>query len=89
MLKAKKPPRNGNGALNVARVLQPVEFSISFTRASNGQQGGKGAVTGDPAAMRQAFRAGNAELTLDDGATVNVSIVAHSEGSQTAYFQIE
>jgi hypothetical protein len=89
MPKPKTPPRTGNGALNIARVLQPVEFSISFARASNGQRSGKGAVTGDPAAMREAFRSGRAELTLDDGAKLNVSIVAHSEGSQTAYFQLD
>jgi hypothetical protein len=89
MPKPAKPPRTGNGALNVARVPQPVAFSISFARAPNGQRGGKGAITGDPAAMREAFHSGRAELTLDDGATVNVSIIAHSEGSQTAYFQID
>jgi hypothetical protein len=84
-----KPPRTGTGSLAVARDNQPVEFSIMFVNAMNGRQGGKGAVTGDPEAMRAAFRAGRARLTLDDGAVLDVAVIAHAEGSPTAYFQLD
>lgn len=84
-----KPPRTGTGALTIARDVQPVEFSIHLVNAVNGRRGGKGSVTGDPDAMRAAFRAGRVHLTLDDGAKLDVAVVAHAEGSPTAYFQLD
>lgn len=47
----------------------------------------KGGVTGDPVAMREAFRQGHAHLQLDESKGFQVSIVAHAEGSATAYFE--
>jgi hypothetical protein len=88
MSKPPKPPRIGTGALLVARESQPVEFSIHLVNEVNGTRGGKGAVTGDPDAMRLAFKTGRARLTLDDGVAMDVMVVAHSEGSDTAYFQV-
>jgi hypothetical protein len=89
MPKSAKPPRVGVGALTVARESCPIEFSIHLVNAVNGARGGKGAVTGDPEAMRLAFRAGRARLTLDNGVDLDVTVVAHTEGSETAYFQVE
>lgn len=88
MPKPAKPPRTGAGALTVARESSPVEFAIHLVNAVNGARGGKGAVTGDPEIMRLAFRAGRARLTLDDGVDLEVMMVAHTEGSETAYFQV-
>ncbi|CAN5594218.1 hypothetical protein BH10PSE4_BH10PSE4_22060 [soil metagenome] len=88
MPKTPKPPRVGSGALMVARESRPVEFAVHLVNELNGSRGGKGALTGDPEAMREAFRAGRARLTLDDGVEMEVMVVAHSEGSDTAYFQV-
>jgi hypothetical protein len=86
---SKKPPRTGTGVLIVARALHPVQFSISLVHAVDGRQGGKGSVTGDPEVMRAAFRKGQVRLALDDGVGLDVALVGHTEGSPTAYFQIE
>lgn len=88
MSKPPKPARVGAGALTIARESQPVGFSVHLINELNGARGGKGSVTGDPEAMRQAFRAGRAKLTLDDGVDLDVMVVAHTEGSDTAYFQV-
>ena len=88
MSKPPKPARLGAGALTVARQTQPVAFAIRLINEVNGARGGKGSVTGDPETMREAFRAGRARLTLDDGVEMDVTVVAHTEGSDTAYFQV-
>lgn len=88
MPKQLKPPRTGVGLLTVARDNLSVEYAVSFVNEVNGRRGGKGSVSSDPAAMRAAFRAGRAKLTLDDDMSLDVEIVAHSDGSPTAYFQI-
>lgn len=54
---------------------------------ARGQRAAKGGVTGAPDAMREAFRRGHARLELDDGKAIDVAIVAHAEGSPTAYFE--
>lgn len=88
MAKPPKPARVGTGALTVARESCPVEFAVHLVNELNGARGGKGAVTGAPETMRLAFRAGRARLTLDDGVALDVMVVAHTEGSGTAYFQV-
>jgi len=88
MPKPPKPARVGLGALTVARETCPVEFAVHLINEVNGARGGKGAVTGDPEIMRLAFKAGRTRLTLDDGVALDVMVVAHSEGSDTAYFQV-
>ena len=86
MAKPPKPARTGVGALTVARENHSVSFEIRFTE-SRGQRQAKGGVTGDAETMRLAFRQGHARLVLDDGQSLDVSIVAHAEGSPTAYFE--
>ena len=88
MPKTPKPPRTGVGLLTVVRENLSVEYAISFVNEVNGRRGGKGSVSSDPEAMRSAFRAGRAKLTLDDDVSLEVEIVAHSDGSPTAYFLI-
>jgi hypothetical protein len=88
MNKLSKPPRVGDGVLLLAREPRSVAFAVHLINEVNGRQGGKGSVTGDPELMRQAFRAGRARLTLDDGVDLDVMVVAHTEGSDTAYFQV-
>lgn len=52
-----------------------------------GRKSAKGGVTGEPEIMRTAFREGFARLALDDGQEIPVTIVAHAEGADTAFFE--
>lgn len=61
-------------------------FSLHYLD-NRGQRSAKGGLTGSPEAMRDAFREGRVHLTLEGGQGFDVSIVAHSEGSPTAYFE--
>ena len=38
--------------------------------------------------ITRAFRAGECRLTLDDGLVLRVSVIAHTEGGDTAYFEL-
>ena len=87
MPKTPKPPHTGHGELTVARQIYPVAFSLQYFDGGRGQRAAKGCVTGAPEAMRQAFRQGRVQLRLDDGKAFDISIVAHAEGSPTAYFE--
>ena len=50
--------------------------------------GGKGSVVAEPDLLRRAFRAGECRLTLDDGVVLRVAVIAHTEGGDTAYFEL-
>ena len=86
--KLQKLPRTGNGALTVARQDSAVAFSLLLVSGPAGRKTGKGSVTGEPDILRQAFRAGECRLTLDDGETLNIAVVAHTEGGEVAYFEL-
>lgn len=86
--KLQKVPRAGNGALTVARQDCAVVFSLLVASAPGGRKSGKGSLTGDPDSLRRAFRAGECRLTLDDGESLNIAVVAHTEGGQVAYFEL-
>lgn len=62
-------------------------FSVRYLDSTRGLRAAKGDVTGEPDAMREAFRQGRVRLALDDGKALDVAIVAHAEGSPTAYFE--
>lgn len=63
-----------------------MSFSLHYLD-NRGLRSAKGGLTGAPAAMREAFQQGRVHLALDDGKRFDVSIVAHAEGSATAYFE--
>ena len=86
--KLQKAPRTGSGALSIAREQAPVDFSLLMVSAPAGRKAGKGSLTGDPDVLRQAFRAGECRLTLDDGEALNIAVVAHTEGGSVAYFEL-
>ncbi|MDB5425588.1 MAG: hypothetical protein JWQ29_3004 [Phenylobacterium sp.] len=48
----------------------------------------RGSFTATPEVAAEAFRAGEAELTLEDGKTFRLSILGHTEGSDVAYFEM-
>jgi hypothetical protein len=86
MVRSSNPPRSGQGVLTIARQSHSVTFEIRFAD-SQGRRAAKGGITGTPEVMRDAFRQGRAHLALDDGRSLDVAIVAHAEGSATAYFE--
>lgn len=86
MTRPAKPPHIGQGALRFGRQNHPVAVEIRYVEAQ-GRRSAKGGLTGEPDAMREAFRQGRAQLDLDGGQSFQIAIVAHTEGSQTAYFE--
>jgi len=88
MSKPKKEPRTGSGALKIARAEEAVVFSLLMTAGLAGRKTGKGSLTGEPEFMKQAFRAGDCRLTLDDGVALNIAVVAYTDGGDTAYFEL-
>lgn len=86
MARHPKPPHVGQGALTLGRQSHPVTVEIRYVD-SQGRRLAKGGVTGEPQAMREAFRQGRGRLALDSGQSFDVAIVAHAEGSPTAYFE--
>lgn len=83
-----KAPRTGSGALTVARAEEATEFSLLLSSGPAGRKSGKGSLTGRPDILRQAFRAGECRLTLDDGQVLNIAVIAHTEGGDVAYFEL-
>lgn len=70
----------------LGRENHPVSFELRYVE-SQGQRAARGGLTGEPNAMRAAFRLGRARLALDDGKSLEIAIIAHTEGSETAYFE--
>jgi hypothetical protein len=86
MPRSSKPSQVGQGAILLGRQSHPVSFELRYSD-SQGQRVAKGGLTGDAETMREAFRAGRARLALDDGKSLEIAIIAHTEGSGTAYFE--
>ncbi|MGC1304965.1 MAG: hypothetical protein WA840_21550 [Caulobacteraceae bacterium] len=79
------PIVSGAGSVAVARTLHAVDYQIA---TGDKLKSGRGSATGDPEAMRSAFSAGDATLTLEDGRPLSVFFMAHTAGSETAYFEV-
>ena len=86
--KIPKAARTGHGALSLAGEEQPVAFSILFTDGQSAKRGGKGSLVAEADVLRRAFRAGECRLTLDDGVVLRVAVIAHTDGGDTAYFEL-
>ena len=69
----------------LGRTPYPVGYDIA---SGDNLKTGKGSATGEPDIMRYAFSAGQASLTLEEGPTVAILFVAHTAGSDKAYFEI-
>ena len=83
-MKDKEPPVQGTALLSMAGFGGDIAFSFERRRA---QQAGSGAITGLPDAMRAAFRAGYVSVIMPGGRRLRLQVIAHSEGSDTAYVQ--
>ena len=79
------PIISGRGILLLGRTPYEVGYDIA---SGDSLKSGKGSATAAPEIMRYAFSAGHANLKLEDGPTLSVLFVAHTAGSDTAYFEI-
>jgi hypothetical protein len=48
----------------------------------------RGSFTATPEIAAEAFRAGEAELIMEDGKAFRISMLGHTEGSNVAYFEM-
>jgi hypothetical protein len=86
--KVSKAPRTGAGALVLDREERAVAFSVLFADGQGAKRGGKGSITADAEVLRQAFRSGECRLVLDDGVALRIAVIAHTDGGDTAYFEL-
>lgn len=86
--KTPKLARTGLGALGLTGEDQAVAFSVLFADGQGPKKGGKGSLTAEADVLRRAFRAGGCRLTLDDGVILRIEVIAHTEGGDTAYFEL-
>ncbi len=86
--KIPKAARMGVGALRLAGEEEAVAFSVLFADGRTAKRGGKGSLVAGADVLRRAFRAGECSLTLDDGVVLRVAVIAHTDGGDTAYFEL-
>ncbi|MBV9508882.1 MAG: hypothetical protein JO303_01210 [Caulobacteraceae bacterium] len=83
--KRSMPRLTGAGKLKTGRSL----FSVSYdVRSIDGLRTGKGSISGSPLDMQSAFSAREGALTLEDGRSISLSVVAHTAETATIYFEI-
>ncbi len=75
-----------DGLLIYPGVIEKVGYDF---RSDDKMRIGKGEVTGPPDLLRDAFRQGRLTLKLAEGSDIRIVVVAHTEGGETAYFEIE
>jgi hypothetical protein len=89
-LRKQLPANLGVGELRFRGFSGPVDYEVlgepSTLRLGPLRLRGSFKATADVAA--DAFRAGEAELTLEDGAAFRITLLGHSTGSQIAYFEM-
>ena len=89
-LRKQLPSQLGTGELHYRGFTGTVDYDIqgepSSLRLGPGRL--RGSLTTTPEVAAEAFRAGEAELKLQDGARFRITLVGHSEGSDVAYFEL-
>ncbi len=89
-LRKQLPAHFGAGEIHYRGYTGPVDYEIQGDPASLrlGPLRLRGAFTATPEVAAEAFRAGEADLKLEDGAAFRVTVVGHSTGSNVAYFEM-
>jgi hypothetical protein len=86
-----RPSTEGDGELRVGHDTTSVHYRIDGDPATlrPGVYRMRGAVAcADPEAAAEAFRRGEGELRLADGSVFRLAVIAHTAGSETAYFEM-
>jgi len=84
------PATLGEGELHFRGFTGPVAYEVLGEPASLrlGPLRLRGSLTATPEVAADAFRAGEAELMLADGRRFRITLLGHSAGSETAYFEM-
>jgi hypothetical protein len=89
-LRKQLPANLGAGELRFRGFSGPVAYEILGEPSTLrlGPLRLRGSLTATPEVAAEAFHAGEAELKLEDGRAFRITLVGHSAGSQTAYFEM-
>jgi len=89
-LRKQLPSHLGAGELRFRGFSGPVDYEVVGDPATLrlGPLRLRGSFTATPEVAADAFRAGEAELKLEDGASFRIVVVGHSAGSNVAYFEM-
>lgn len=89
-LRKQLPAHAGAGELRYRGFQGPVDYEILGEPSSLrlGPLRLRGSFTATPEVAADAFRAGEAELTMQDGKTFRIALLGHTEGSNVAYFEM-
>jgi hypothetical protein len=89
-LRKQLPAQSGAGELRYRGFQGPVTYEILGEPSSLrlGPLRLRGSFTATPEVAAEAFRAGEAELTMQDGKTFRIALLGHTEGSNVAYFEM-
>ncbi|HEX3366411.1 hypothetical protein [Phenylobacterium sp.] len=89
-LRKQLPVQLGAGELHCRGFTGPVDYEIHGEPSALrlGPLRLRGSFTATPEIAADAFRAGEGELKLQDGASFRITLVGHTEGSHTAYFEM-
>jgi hypothetical protein len=89
-LRKQLPAQLGAGELRFRGFAGPVSYEVLGEPSSLrlGPLRLRGSFTATPDVAAEAFRAGEAELKLEDGSHFRITLLGHSAGSETAYFEM-
>ena len=89
-LRKQLPAHFGVGELRFRGFSGPVDYEVLGEPSALrlGPLRLRGSLTATPEVAAEAFRAGEGELTLEDGTSFRITLLGHSAGSHTAYFEM-
>lgn len=89
-LRKQLPAQLGAGELRFRGFEGPVDYEVRGEPSSLrlGPARLSGSLTATPDVAAEAFRAGEAQLTLEGGEVFRITVVGHSAGSGVAYFEM-
>jgi hypothetical protein len=84
------PAHLGAGELRYRGFQGPVDYEVLGEPGAlrPGPLRLRGSFTATPEVAADAFRAGEAELTLENGKAFRLSMLGHTQGSNVAYFEM-
>lgn len=89
-LRKQLPAHVGAGELRYRGFQGPVDYEVLGEPSSLrlGPLRLRGSFTATPEVAAEAFRAGEAELKMEDGKAFRIALLGHTEGSNVAYFEM-
>jgi len=89
-VRKKLPAFMGEGELRYRGFQGQVAYEIQGEPSSlkAGPSRLRGSLTATPEVAKEAFREGEGLLTLETGAQFRITLLGHSSGSDTAYFEM-